>query len=132
MSGPGPASHAKLMANYTIAATIELVGEIYTSAEKTGVDKGFVKAQLDNMLGGPALQLYNQRISDRSFEPGGFALQGGLKDVNLMLEAAGEVHVPLPIANILRDRFLTAMSQDMGERDWAALTEIIRQSTNIA
>jgi 3-hydroxyisobutyrate dehydrogenase-like beta-hydroxyacid dehydrogenase len=70
------------------------------------------------------------KATERSFEPGGLDLQGGLKDVNLMLEAAGDVHVPLPMANILRDRLLTAMIQDMGERDWA-LTEIIRQSTNI-
>jgi 3-hydroxyisobutyrate dehydrogenase-like beta-hydroxyacid dehydrogenase len=123
---PALASNAKLMANYTIVASLELMGEVYAWAAKVGVDRDFVKTLLDAVLAGPALRAYNQKVAERSFEPGGFALEGGLKDVELMLGAAGEVHVPLPFASVLRDRLLVAMARDMGDLDWSALTEIAR------
>jgi len=128
---PQQATHAKLIANYTLVSVLELIGEVYAWTEKAGVDKAVVQGMLDVMLPGPATVAYNQRIFDRSFEPGGFALAGGLKDVGMMLAAAGEVQAPLPIGNVVRDRLVTAMNHGLGDVDWAALTEITREAAGL-
>jgi 3-hydroxyisobutyrate dehydrogenase-like beta-hydroxyacid dehydrogenase len=128
---PQQATHAKLIANYTLVATLELIGEVYAWTEKAGVDKAAVKGLLDLMLPGAAITAYNQRIFDRSFGDGGFALEGGLKDVGMMLGASGEVGAPLPIANVVRDRLVTAMNHGLGDVDWAALTEMTREAAGL-
>ena len=46
--------------------------------------------------------------------------------MRLILDAAMEVHVPLPYANVVRDRCITAQARGMGEQDWSVLTEIAR------
>ena len=38
-----------------------------------------------------------------------------------MLAAAVEARMPLPSANVLRDRLLSAIAHGDGERDWAVL-----------
>ena len=56
----------------------------------------------------------------------GFTLDGGLKDVQLMLNAAAEVHVPIPNASVIRDKFITAKAYGLGQLDWSAFTEVTR------
>lgn len=45
----------------------------------------------------------------------------GLKDVRLALEAGDGLQVPLPIASLLRDRFLTLLATGGGHLDWSAI-----------
>jgi 3-hydroxyisobutyrate dehydrogenase-like beta-hydroxyacid dehydrogenase len=74
----------------------------------------------------PATSEYVDRISTRNFENAGFTLDAGLKDVMLILAAAGEVHTPLPYASIVRDKCLAAQARGMNQLDWSAITEISR------
>lgn len=75
----------------------------------------------------------SQRFSllDRHLEPAGFAKTGGLKDVELFLEAAGDVHVPLPFASVVRDKLLTAIASGMGDHDWSGIYEITRRQAGL-
>ena len=118
------ASHAKLAANCGIVVALELMGEIYAWAGHAGLDRAVAESLLDGLLAGPALPAYNHRVAARSFAPGGFALQGGLKDVDLMLGAAAEVGVDLPAARVVRDRLRAAVDRGMGDLDWSAVTEL--------
>lgn len=43
--------------------------------------------------------------------PAGFKLNLGLKGINLALEAAGAKSVPLPIASVIRDQFITGIAR---------------------
>jgi 3-hydroxyisobutyrate dehydrogenase-like beta-hydroxyacid dehydrogenase len=52
---------------------------------------------------------------------GGFAAPLGQKDIRLTLAAAEELCVPLPLASLLRDRFLTLMAHGGEELDWSAI-----------
>ena len=58
-------------------------------------------------------------------------LAGGLKDVELFLKAAGDVHVALPYANIIRDKLLTAIGHGLGEYDWSGTYEITRRQAGL-
>ena len=58
-------------------------------------------------------------------------MTGGLKDVDLFLKAAGDLHVALPYANIVRDKLLAAVAHGMEEHDWSGIYEITRQQAGL-
>jgi hypothetical protein len=43
-----------------------------------------------------------------------------------MLDAAADVHMPLPYANVIRDHCLVALAHGMSGCDWSSFTEAIR------
>ena len=121
---PAVANSMKLVGNFMVASIIELIGEVCVFAEKRGVDPAIVTGMFKQFM--PATSEYVDRISSRNFGNAGFTLDGGLKDVTLILAAAGEVNVPLPYASIIRDKCLAAQARGMSQLDWSVLTEISR------
>jgi len=59
-------------------------------------------------------------IAEQRYEPAGFKLRLGLKDVRLMVAAAEEAGAPMPIASLIRDNMISGIAQGMGDLDWAA------------
>jgi 3-hydroxyisobutyrate dehydrogenase-like beta-hydroxyacid dehydrogenase len=120
---PAAAASMKLAVNFFGASLLEVMGQAFTFAEKRGV-----LAPMAAMLKGflPPMEEYVDRISSRNYEQPGFTLDAGLKDVRLILEAAGEVHVPLPFASVIRDKCLAAQAHGFSQRDWCVFTEIAR------
>lgn len=125
------ANSMKLTFNYAIVALVELMGQMYAFAEKSGLDLQLVNMLLAGMLAPPALKEYATRIRMREFEPAGFELVAGLKDVTLMLQAASEARVALPYASIVRDKLLAALAHGMAHKDWSALYEITRMNAGL-
>jgi 3-hydroxyisobutyrate dehydrogenase-like beta-hydroxyacid dehydrogenase len=121
---PAVAMSMKLAGNFFIAALVELIGQTYVFAEKRGVDSAIVTQLFKGFI--PGAHEYLERISSRRFDRAGFTLDAGLKDVSLVLEAAGEVNVPLPCASMVRDSLLAARALGMSQLDWSCLTEIAR------
>jgi 3-hydroxyisobutyrate dehydrogenase-like beta-hydroxyacid dehydrogenase len=122
------AASIKLAGNFFAASLLELLGQAFALAEKRGV-----LLPLANMLKGflPPMSEYIDRIANRNYEQPGFTLDGGLKDVQLILEAAGEVHVPLPFASVVRDKCLTAQAHGVSHQDWCSFTEIARLNAGL-
>ncbi len=121
---PAAAMSMKLTGNFFVAAMLELMGETYVFAEQRGVDTTFLTNMMKTFL--PVFGEYVERISTRRFDDAGFTLDAGLKDVRLILDAAAEVHAPLPYASLVRDRCIAAQAHGMGQRDWSCLTEMAR------
>jgi 3-hydroxyisobutyrate dehydrogenase-like beta-hydroxyacid dehydrogenase len=121
---PAVAMSMKLVGNFMVASLIEMMGQVYVFAEKRGVDPAIITGMFKQFM--PAASEYADRINSRNFENAGFTLDGGLKDVTLILAAAAEVHVPLPYASLVRDKCLAAEARGMSQRDWSCLTEIAR------
>jgi 3-hydroxyisobutyrate dehydrogenase-like beta-hydroxyacid dehydrogenase len=122
---PAMAMSMKLVGNFMVASLIELIGEAYVFAECRGVDPSIVTGMFKQFM--PAASEYVDRISARDFDRAGFTLDGGLKDVTLILEAAAEVHAPLSYASVIRDKLLAAQARGLGGMDWSAMTETSRQ-----
>ena len=116
----------KLVGNFMVASLIELMGQVFVFAEQRGVDIAVITGMFKQFM--PAASEYVDRISSRNFENAGFSLDGGLKDVTLILAAAAEVHTPLPYASLVRDKCLAAQARGMSHLDWSAITEISRQN----
>ena len=125
---PREATAAKLAGNFLIAAAIESMGEAVVLAEGYGVRPGALLEILGNTLfAAPVYRNYGALIAERRYEPAGFRLELGLKDVRLALAAGETARIPLPVASLLRDHLLEAIAHGDGERDWAALAEIARR-----
>ena len=58
---------------------------------------------------------------DEAYDQPGFTTRLGLKDANLILEAANSAQVPLPSAQTYRDRLLGSIAHGDGEKDWAVV-----------
>jgi 3-hydroxyisobutyrate dehydrogenase-like beta-hydroxyacid dehydrogenase len=120
---PVGAAAAKIANNFVLAAAIEAMGEGFALAEKCGVaGASFLDILTDGLFGAPAYKIYGKIISEKGFygDPG-FTATTGLKDVNLALAAGEAVAVPLPTANVCRDRLLGAIAHGDGDRDWTVM-----------
>jgi 3-hydroxyisobutyrate dehydrogenase-like beta-hydroxyacid dehydrogenase len=90
--------------------------------DKGGVDKHqYLEILTSTLFSAPVYKTYGTLIADERFEPAGFAAPLGQKDIRLVLAAAEELRVPLPIASLLRDRFLTLLANGGEHLDWSAV-----------
>ena len=84
----------------------------------------YVDILTSTLFSGPAYQTYGGMIARGEFEPAGFSAALGLKDIRLALAAADELAVPLPLASLLRDRFLALVANGGGQLDWSAIATL--------
>ncbi len=122
---PVRANVIKLAGNFLLAAAIEAMGEAFALARKYDV----TPADLLDVVNGrlfrsPIYQNYGSLIAEQRYEPAGFKLRYGLKDIRLALEAADEAVVPMPLASLMRDRYLSAVARGWADNDWAALARV--------
>ena len=119
---PGTANVVKLCGNFLIASAIEALAEALTLAEKNGVSKKDVAELFGKTLFAcPVYQGYGKQIAEERFQPAGFRLSLGLKDISLVLQTAAASAMPMPLASLLRDRWLTGMAKGRADLDWTAV-----------
>jgi 3-hydroxyisobutyrate dehydrogenase-like beta-hydroxyacid dehydrogenase len=128
---PWQANVAKLCGNFMIASLIEALGEAYATLRKAGVPPGAFLEIINTLLASPILALYGRIIAQEQFEPAGFALKLGLKDVRLVLAAAEECAAPMPLASLVHDHLLSALAQGQGEMDWSSMTQVIARNAGL-
>ncbi len=119
---PRAANLVKLSGNFLIASVIESLGEALALVSKGGVDKGqYLEILTSTLFSAPVYKTYGDLIAREKFEPAGFAVALGHKDIRLVLAAGEELRVPLPLANLLRDRFLNLLAHGGEALDWSAV-----------
>lgn len=119
---PGSASAMKLANNMLLACAIEAMGEAFSLVQKCGVGPGvFYDVVTDGLFASPAYNTYAKIITDKAWDQVGFTVALALKDIELALAAGGGAAVPLPSANVCRDRLLGAIAHGDRQRDWAAM-----------
>jgi 3-hydroxyisobutyrate dehydrogenase-like beta-hydroxyacid dehydrogenase len=122
----------KLAGNFLITAVIEGLAESFALVRKSGLDVNqFHEILTNSLFNAPIYKTYGTLIASEKFEPAGFKLPLGLKDNRLLLAAAEENAVPMPMASLVRDRFLAALAQGMGEQDWSAISRISAQNAGL-
>lgn len=119
---PQTATAVKIANNFVLGCAIELIGESMSLVRKFGVDPAlFQQVLTEGLFGAPAFKVYGQIIVDEAYDKVGASVHIGLKDANLALAAGEAVDVPLPCANIMRDRLLGAKAHGEGDLDWAVM-----------
>jgi 3-hydroxyisobutyrate dehydrogenase-like beta-hydroxyacid dehydrogenase len=131
-SEPAGASLVKLAGNFMIAATIETLGEALALVGKGGIDPmSFVELLTSTLFPAPAYRTYGALIAERKFQPAGFAAPLGHKDVRLLLEASHALHVPMPVASLLNDRFHRLIARGGESLDWSAIGELAAEDAGL-
>jgi 3-hydroxyisobutyrate dehydrogenase-like beta-hydroxyacid dehydrogenase len=119
---PEAANLIKLSGNFLIAAAIEALGEAMALVGKGGVDtERYLDLLTSTLFNAPVYKTYGSLIVGGKFEPAGFAAPLGQKDIRLALAAAEDLRVPMPLASLLRDRFLTLLAHGGDALDWSAI-----------
>ncbi|MFG1478227.1 NAD(P)-dependent oxidoreductase [Xanthobacter sp. V4C-4] len=119
---PARANLVKLSGNFLIACVIESLGEALALVGKAGIDKTqYLELLTSTLFGAPVYKNYGRLLAEGGDAPVGFAAPLGLKDIKLTLAAAEALEVPLPLASLLRDRFLTLLATGGADRDWSAI-----------
>ena len=119
---PKAANLVKLSGNFLIASVIESLGEAMALVEKGGVDRhAYLDLLTSTLFNAPVYKTYGGLIADRKFKPAGFTAPLGQKDIRLALAAGEALNVPLPLASLLRDRFLNLLAHGGEELDWSAI-----------
>src|SRR6266513_5562212 len=129
---PSSANVTKLAGNFLISTTIESLAEAFSLIRKYGVDpKKFLEILTGSLFSAPVVINYGGMIAANHFEPVGFKLPLGLKDNRLVLAAAEEAAVPMPMASLVHDRFVAAIAQGLGDSDWSAIARISFQNAGL-
>src|SRR4029077_13658386 len=129
---PSQANTVKLTGNFMIATVLETLSEALAFARKSGVDAAVLLDFLTSTLfNAPVYKTYGGVIFGGKYEPAGFVVPLGLKDIRLVLQAAEARNVPLPIASVIRDRFLTAIPRGYEKSDWSILGQIAAEDAGL-
>jgi 3-hydroxyisobutyrate dehydrogenase-like beta-hydroxyacid dehydrogenase len=122
----------KLAGNFLITTVIESLAEAFALIRKSGLDpNAFLEVLTESLFAAPIYRTYGSIIAAEKFEPAGFKLPLGLKDNRLLLAAADESVVPMPMASLIHDRFMAALARGMAESDWSAIARISYQDAGV-
>ncbi len=122
---PSKANLVKISGNFLIASVIETLGEAFALVSKAGIDRTqYLDILTNTLFGAPVYKTYGKIIAEQRFSPPGAKVELGFKDIGLALAAAEALQVPMPVASLLRDRFLTLIATGAADLDWAALAAL--------
>lgn len=115
----GGANVVKIAGNFMILASLEMMAEAFTLAEKSGLDRRQVADFFGSTIfNAPIYQNYGKLIANKQYEPVGFKAKLGYKDARLALKLSQLTETPMPLATLAHNRLMTAVSKGWGERDW--------------
>jgi 3-hydroxyisobutyrate dehydrogenase-like beta-hydroxyacid dehydrogenase len=121
---PERANVIKIAGNFMLASSIEMMAEATAFTRAHGIAASdFLEVMTQTLFAAPAFINYGKLIAEQRYEPAGFKMQLGLKDVELALTAAGTARVPMPLAALVRDSLLDALAHDGTDKDWAMLAQ---------
>jgi 3-hydroxyisobutyrate dehydrogenase-like beta-hydroxyacid dehydrogenase len=132
--GPKPemANVVKLSGNFLIASVIESLGEAVALTRKYGVDPHqYIDFLTGTLFAAPVYKTYGGIIADERYQPAGFKMRLGLKDVRLVLAAAETVDAPMPFASVVRDNMLAAIGRGMEDLDWSATAKLAAEDAGL-
>jgi 3-hydroxyisobutyrate dehydrogenase-like beta-hydroxyacid dehydrogenase len=129
---PACANLVKLAGNFALASMLETLGEAFTLIRKAGVEpQQFHEIVNSSLFQSPVYENYGKTIVNERYEPAGFKLRLGLKDVRLVLAAADELAVPLPAASMIHDHLLEGIARGYGDNDWSVIAKILAEDAGL-
>jgi 3-hydroxyisobutyrate dehydrogenase-like beta-hydroxyacid dehydrogenase len=132
-SEDAPAANVmKLAGNFLITTVIESLAEAFALVRKYEIDPdAYLEVLTESLFNAPVYRNYGAIVAGDKFEPPGFKLPLGQKDNRLLLAAAEDRSVPMPMASLIRDRFVTAMATGLADSDWAAIARISYENAGL-
>jgi len=130
----GAGAVAKLVHNMVAICSTQLLVEAFTMGIKAGVSAdALLKAVSDGAYGqGMILKgALPKMIMRGNFDRVTFALKLARKDLGLATEVGREFNVPMPIAALVEQDFLSALAHGLGEKDSTAAVTVQEDRANV-
>lgn len=129
---PGAANVIKLAGNFMLGAAIEAMAEAFTLAQKQGVPRRaayefFSQTLFDCFV----YHAYGELIASEHYEPVGAKPSLIRKDYGLILEAAAEKLVPMPLAGLIHQRLTATVAKGREDRDWSSFAHEVSESAGL-
>jgi 3-hydroxyisobutyrate dehydrogenase-like beta-hydroxyacid dehydrogenase len=122
---PEAANLVKLSGNFLTASVIESLGEALALISHGGIDPAaYIDFLTATMFSAPVYRTYGTLLAERRFERAAFAAELGAKDIRMLLGAAQDLRVPMPVASLIHDRFLRLLAGGGAQLDWSALGDL--------
>lgn len=125
------ANAVKLCGNFMIASMLESFSEAFAVMRKAGIDPHLFLSVINELFGSPVYKNYGQIVADEKFEPAGFELKLGLKDVRQAIEAAEGFGASLPVASVIRNHLVSAMAHGQEKLDWSSLALVLDRAAGV-
>ena len=130
---PRRANAAKLAGNMMIALAIEAMAEATSLTESYGVSsRDFLDIVTSTIFASPSYKSYGGNIAEGRYEPAGFKLRLGLKDVDLAIAAAAAKDTTMPAADLVREHLAAGIAQGLGDKDWSALAVVAHRRAGLS
>jgi 3-hydroxyisobutyrate dehydrogenase-like beta-hydroxyacid dehydrogenase len=130
---PSSANLVKISGNFMLFAAIEALAESFALVRKAGVDIAAFKDLLTSSLfNAPVYHTYGDLLANAKDETAGFTVSLAFKDVRLAIAAAESLSVPMPVASLVHDAFVTAMARGYENRDQAVLGRVAAENAGVA
>jgi 3-hydroxyisobutyrate dehydrogenase-like beta-hydroxyacid dehydrogenase len=128
----GAANVIKLAGNFLLGAAIEAMAEAFTLAQKHGVPRQqtyefFSQTLFDCFV----YRGYGELIASEHYQPVGARPSLIRKDYGLILEAAGEGLVPMPLAALIHERLTATVAKGREDADWAGFAREVSEGAGL-
>jgi 3-hydroxyisobutyrate dehydrogenase-like beta-hydroxyacid dehydrogenase len=129
---PSIANVIKLSGNFLIVSMTESLGEAFALTRKSGIDPDqYLEIMTSILFPAPIYKSYGGLIAQQKYDPPGFRLKLGLKDIRLVLAAAEAHSVPMPAASVLRDHLISAIARGYEDLDVSALALVCAEDAGL-
>jgi len=129
--GPGMGLHAKLSQNLILSNLLQGFNEGMVLAAKAGVDPALMLDILDNSAAKSGLvSAKAPLVLRRAFAPA-FSVKWMHKDIGLMLDSAGELHVPVPLTALTHQMFQASIAKGHGDEDICATIKVLEDLAGV-
>ena len=128
----GAGIRTKLVNNYLVIVSCQLNAEALALSQSLGLS---LQKTLDVLYGTTAvngqLQIaWPSKVLKGDIEPG-FTIDLAHKDISLIVEAANEANVPMPIGTLTREQYGNARARGDGGKDFSAMVDSLCESAGI-
>ncbi|MDH4164376.1 MAG: NAD(P)-dependent oxidoreductase [Nitrospirota bacterium] len=125
MGSHGMGSSMKMVNNVILGQAMVAFTEALAFGESLGLTKQTIFDTLaSSPVTAPFIMFKRKKFEDRDFSVE-FPLQWMHKDLHLAVDTAFETHAAMPAANVVKEIYALAMREGLGEKDFAAVYEVV-------
>src|SRR4030095_9252919 len=110
-----------------IISAIESMAEGINLAKRRGLDAtAWMNMLTQSLFAAPIYINYGNILLKEMYQPAGFTLRLGLKDMNLVMEQSREVNAEMPVGQLMQKRFNEGVATGLGDHDWTVVAMMLK------